>query len=71
MEAIAYFRSQFPSVPVIVLTGEPDLQNAEKLKMEQGVMDYLVKPVNAEQLRAAVQMATLRKAVKGHVFFGT
>jgi two-component system chemotaxis response regulator CheY len=71
MEAIAYFRSQFPSVPVIVLTGEPDLQNAEKLKMEQGVMDYLVKPVNAEQLRAAVQMATLRKAVKGQVFFGT
>ena len=71
MEAIAYFRSQFPSVPVIVLTGEPDLQNAKKLKMEQGVMDYLVKPVNAEQLRTVVQRATLHKAVKGRVFFGT
>jgi len=71
MEAIAYFRSQFPSVPVIVLTGEPDLQNAKKLKMELGVMDFLVKPIQAEQLIAAVQMAALHTAVKGHVFFAT
>ncbi|MGH7166173.1 MAG: response regulator, partial [Nitrospiraceae bacterium] len=26
LEAIAFFRSQFPSVPVIVLTGKPDVQ---------------------------------------------
>jgi two-component system, chemotaxis family, chemotaxis protein CheY len=71
MEAIAYFRSQFPSVPVIVLTGTPDLLNAEKLKMEQGVMDYLVKPVQPKQLMAAVHKAALQKAVKGHVFFET
>ena len=71
MEAIAYFRSQFPSVPVIVLTGEPDLQNAKKLKMEQGVMDYLVKPVQMEQLLAVLQMTSLQKAVKGRVFFST
>jgi len=71
MEAVAYFRSQFPSVPVIVMTGEPDFRTAEKLKMEQGVMDYLVKPVNAEQLRAVVEMAALHKAVKGHIFFAT
>ncbi|HKC93621.1 MAG TPA: response regulator [Nitrospira sp.] len=71
MEAIAYFRSQFPSVPVIVLTGEPDLQNAKKLKMEQGVMDYLVKPVQMEQILAVLQMTSLQKAVKGRVFFST
>jgi DNA-binding NtrC family response regulator len=71
MEAVAYFHSQFPSVPVIVMTGEPDFRTAEKLKKEQGVMDYLVKPVNAEQLRAVVQMAALQKAVKGHIFFAT
>lgn len=71
MEAIAYFRSQFPSVPVIVLTGTPDLLNAERLKMEQGVMEYLVKPVQPKQLMAAVQKAALQKAVKGHVFFAT
>lgn len=71
MEAITYFRSQFPSVPVIVLTGTPDLLNAKKLTMEQGVMDYLVKPVQPGQLVAAVHKAALQKAVKGRVFFAT
>ena len=71
MEAITYFRSQFPSVPVIVLTGTPDLLNAKKLTMEQGVMEYLVKPVQPRQLVAAVHKAALQKAVKGHVFFAT
>lgn len=71
MEAIAYFHSQFPSVPVIVLTGTPDLLNAEKLKMEQGVVDYLVKPVQPKQLMAAVHKAAFQKAMKGHVFFAT
>jgi two-component system chemotaxis response regulator CheY len=69
MEAIAYFHSQFPSVPVIVLTGKPDLLNAEKLKTEQGVMDYLVKPVQPERLVEAVRKAAFQKAVKGHDFF--
>ena len=31
MEAIAFFRSQFPSVPIIVLTGQPDLAGASHL----------------------------------------
>ncbi len=69
MEAIAYFHSQFPSVPVIVLTGTPDLLNAEKLKTEQGVADYLVKPVQTKQLTAAIHKASFQKAVKGHDFF--
>ena len=63
MEAIAYFREQFPSVPVIVLTGKPDIPNAASL-FKQGVVDYLVKPVEAEKLTAAVH-----RAVQGHVLF--
>lgn len=63
MEAIAFFRSQFPSVPVLVLTGHPDVENIGTL-MKQGVVDYLVKPVQAEKLTKAVE-----KAVKGHVLF--
>lgn len=55
-EAIAYFRQQFPSVPVIVLTGFPDVQLAVEL-MKKGVVEYLVKPVSKEQLVAAVQKA--------------
>ncbi len=63
MEAIAFFRSQFPSVPVLVLTGHPDVENIGTL-MKQGVVDYLVKPVQAEKLTKAVE-----KAVKGRVLF--
>lgn len=60
MEAIAYFRSQFPSVPVIVLTGHPNLEGATAL-FKQGVVEYLVKPIEPEKLTAAVN-----KAVKEH-----
>ena len=63
MEAIAYFRSQFPSVPVIVLTGKPDITNAAEL-FKQGVVEYLVKPIEPAKLTAAVH-----KAVKDHVLF--
>lgn len=62
MEAIAYFREQFPSVPVIVLTGQPDLAGASSL-YKQGVVEYLVKPIEPEKLTAAVH-----KAAKGHVY---
>ena len=63
IEAIAYFRSQFPSVPVIVLTGQPDIKHATAL-FKQGVVDYLVKPIDAEKLKSVVS-----KATKEHVLF--
>ena len=63
MEAIAYFRQQFPSVPVVVITGQPDVQKATSL-FKQGVVDYLVKPVEAAKL---VEVA--KKAVKEHELF--
>jgi len=65
VEAIAYFRSNYPRVPVIVLTGFPDTDMATSM-LRQGVVDYLVKPVEGEKLREAVgrameqrQLATL------------
>lgn len=60
LEAIAYFRSQFPSVPVIVLTGHPNLEGATNM-FKQGVVDYVSKPADPEKLTAAV-----KKAVKEH-----
>lgn len=60
-EAIAYFRSQFPGVPVVVMTGYPDVELAVSL-MKQGVLDYLVKPVSREEL-----LTVIRKAVDQHV----
>ena len=62
MEAIAFFRSQFPSVPVVVITGQPDIQKATSL-FKQGVIEYLVKPIEADKLVAAA-----KKAVEGHKF---
>lgn len=53
IEAISYFQREFSSVPLIVLTGFPDLELAVKL-LNQGVTDYLVKPVDKGKLIASV-----------------
>jgi two-component system chemotaxis response regulator CheY len=60
-EAIAYFRSQFPGVPVVVMTGYPDVELAVSL-MRQGVRDYLIKPVTKEEL-----LSVIRNSVDQHV----
>ena len=60
-EAIAYFRSQFPGVPIVVMTGYPDVELAVSL-MRQGVRDYLIKPVMKEEL-----VNVIRKSVDQHV----
>ncbi len=60
-EAIVYFRVQYPTVPVVVLTGYPDLQLALEL-MKNGVVDYLVKPVPKDKL-----LAVIKRAVGQHV----
>ena len=63
MEAIKFFRKQFPSVPVVVLTGHPTTEGASDL-FKQGIVEYLVKPVDPQKLIAAVS-----KAVSEHVLF--
>ncbi|WP_447977918.1 response regulator [Candidatus Nitrospira bockiana] len=60
-EAIMYFRSEYPSVPVVVMTGYPDVELAVSL-MRQGVRDYLVKPVSKDEL-----LSVIRKSVDQHV----
>ena len=61
--AIAYFLQQFPTVPVVVMTGHPDVNAATKL-MKQGVKDYLVKPIEKEKL-----LSVVAETVKQHVMF--
>lgn len=61
-EAIAFLRAQFNSIPILVMTGDPNITRATNL-MKQGVVDYLVKPVEAGTLFAAVQ-----KAAREHVY---
>ncbi len=64
VEAISYFRKEYPSVPVIVITGFPDTNLAVSL-MKKGVKDYIVKPVEKEKLLAAVKKAVSEKAEAG------
>ena len=56
VEAIAYFQKEWPTVPLIVLTGFPDLDMATSM-IKSGITDYLVKPVEAEKLTGAVAKA--------------
>ena len=64
MEAIAYFRQEFPSVPVILLTGHPALAGATHL-FKQGIVDYLEKPMSPEILTQAVH-----RSLRGNVHEG-
>ena len=56
MEAIPFFRAQFPSCPVIVLSGAGTVENASIL-FKQGVIEFLTKPVDQPLLLAAVEKA--------------
>jgi DNA-binding NtrC family response regulator len=62
VQAIDYFQREYPHVPLIVLTAYPSTDMAVSF-MGHGVVDYLVKPVEAEKLRAAVAKAVERRQV--------
>ena len=62
VEAIAYFRQQFPSIPVVVLTGFPDTTLAAAL-LKQGVADYVTKPIDGEKLLAVVAKAMAQRTM--------
>ena len=62
-EAVAYFRREYPSVPVVVLTAYPDVELAVSL-MRQGVLDFLVKPVLQDELLTVVKRAVAQKAMR-------
>ena len=59
-EAITYFRAQYPGVPIVVLTGYPEVDRAVAL-MKTGVMDYLIKPISKDDL-----VKVMAKAVESH-----
>jgi len=61
-DVIAFIRARLPSVPVLVLTGQPDVQGAAAL-FKQGVVDYLIKPAQAQTLLDAVRRAIGEQAL--------
>jgi two-component system chemotaxis response regulator CheY len=62
IEAVAYFRKEYASIPIIVLTGYPDVQLAVDF-MKDGVVDYLVKPVEKDKLVEAVGKAARQRTI--------
>lgn len=62
IQAIDYFQREYPHVPLIVLTAYPETGMAVSF-MRNGASDYLVKPVEAEKLKAAVAKAMERRQV--------
>lgn len=61
VEAIAFFQKNYAGIPVIVLTGYPDVKLAVDF-MKEGVVDYLVKPVEKSALVAAVGRAAEQRS---------
>ncbi|MDX8410722.1 MAG: response regulator [Mariprofundaceae bacterium] len=64
VEAVAYFRREYPAIPVVVLTGFPDAKLATEF-MKQGAFDYLVKPVEKEKLIEVVMKAASQRNSPG------
>lgn len=56
LELLRHGRTQWPNIPLIVITGVPSLPTAvESLRL--GIFDYLIKPVKYEDLLASVRRA--------------
>ena len=53
---VPYFRSQFPSCPIVVVSGSKMMDRSAKLFKDAGV-EFLAKPINQEQLLGAVNKA--------------
>ena len=65
VEAVATFQREYPTTPVIVLTGFPDVALAVDFMKKKDVVDYLIKPVEKAKLIAAVE-----QAAQGRKLFG-
>ena len=55
-QLVRYVAQHFPKVPILVLTGYPEVQVAVDV-MKLGAVEFLVKPVTQDELRVAVEKA--------------
>ena len=55
-DLVAFIRAKLPLIPIIVLTGHPNVRGAAFL-FKQGVVDYLIKPAQPQTLLDAVGRA--------------
>ena len=62
-QTIAYFRQNHPLIPIVILTGAPDFVVTEVLR-EQGVTDYLIKPVSEKRLLEVIRVSVRLHALR-------
>lgn len=76
LEALTHIRSSFPTLPVIIVTANNELEEAVEF-MRRGATDFITKPFNPERLRLSVEqhitlrnlsneVARLTRKEKGH-----
>ena len=63
IETLKEIKKQFPLVEVIMLTGHASLE-AAKEGMEKGAFDFLMKPVNIDELLYKLQDAQKNKSIQ-------
>ncbi len=56
IDVIDFYRKEWPNIPLVVLTGYPNIDFATTL-LQNGIVDYLVKPVEGGKLLASVSKA--------------
>ncbi|HOP06663.1 MAG TPA: response regulator [candidate division Zixibacteria bacterium] len=65
LEVFSQINNRFPSLPVIILTGHPSVNDAFDTS-KQGIADYLAKPVEMEELAQKILKA-VEKAAQNNV----
>ena len=65
-ELLGSITSEFPDIPVIIITATNDLETAVKC-VRMGAFDYLVKPVDEDQLLSSVRRAMEMSALRNEV----
>ena len=56
LELMAQIKREHPDLPVILFTGHSSVEDAER-GMAEGAIDYLVKPIDIDELIAAIRNA--------------
>lgn len=54
LECMHYIRENAPGIPIVAITGHPDTGKAMDL-INEGIKDYLIKPVKKEKLQKTVK----------------
>jgi putative nucleotidyltransferase with HDIG domain len=62
LELAAYINQKDNTIPVIIMTGYPSMDNALKT-LKNGVVDFLIKPVNLEQIELSIRRVLRQQAL--------